>query len=97
MKEFDKLLNSLGNLLSDNLNRRVFLVSESQNGLAMVLFHDGNHILFRGFFHESELFSPWFKEKLLIDVEALLGKSNLLSPQIPSTQLRIFQHHQQDH
>ncbi len=96
MKELDKLLNSMGNLLSDNLNRRVFLVSESRNGLAKVLFHDGRRVLFRGFFHESELSSPWFKEKLLMDVEALLGKSNFLSPQIPSMQLHISPHRQQD-
>ncbi len=97
MKELDKLLNSLGNLLSDNLNRRVFLVSESWNGLSNVLFHDGKQVLFRGFFHESEMFSPWFREKLLMDVEASLEKSNLLSPQIPSRRLHISQHHQQDH
>ncbi len=96
MKYRDRLLNSLGSLLSENLNRRVFLVSEPQNGLSKVLFHDGNQVLFCGSFHDSEFLSPGFKEKVLMEVNASLDPNSLF-PQNPSMRPQIFRHRQLDH
>jgi hypothetical protein len=95
MKYRDRLLYSLGSLLSENLNRRVFLVSEPQNGLSKVLFHDGNKVLFCGSFHDSEFLSPGFKEKVLMEVNASL-ETNSQFLQNQSMRPQIFRRHQLD-
>ncbi len=96
MKYRDRLLNSLGSLLSENLNRRVFLVSEPQNGLSKVIFHDGNRVLFCGSFHDSEFLSPGFKEKVLMEASASLeANSQFLRSQ--SMRPQIFRRRQLNH
>ncbi len=85
----ERLLNSLGDLLSTTLNRRVFLVSEPHNGLSKIMFHDGKRVLFYGTFHESEFLSPRFKEKVMMEAEMSV-MSNFPSLRNPSTQHRIF-------
>ncbi len=95
MKYRDKLLNSLGSLLSENLNRRVFLISQPQNGLLKVLFHDGTHLLFCGTFHDSEFLVPGFKEKILMEASASL-ETNSVSLQSPSMRPQIFRRRQPD-
>ncbi len=94
MSYSEKLLNSLGNLLSDTLNRRVFLISEPQNGLSKIMFHDGKRVLFCGAFHESEFFSPRFKERVMMEAQ-MSATSNFPFLQNLPTQRRIFLRRQQ--